>query len=146
MVPIVKGTGVALTHHSIGPKMRWLLMACGPMNLGATVVFAPPSTALRGMVGLPEPHPLYLLVLAVWIPIFGIAYFRMGWTGKVDRTFLAVGAAGKASFALILLGLWLAGELSPLTAMIGLPDLILAGVFAGWLRRTRARRETFLTQ
>ena len=90
----------------MGRVMRWLLMACGLMNLGGVATFAPPFPQLRNQVGLPEAHPLYLWVLTAWLPLFGIAYFWMGWTGKVDRTFLAVGAAGKATFALILFALW----------------------------------------
>lgn len=115
--------------------MRWLLMACGLMNLGSVATFAPPFPQLRQQVGLPEAHPLYLWVLTAWLPLFGLAYFRMGWTGRVDRTFLAVGAAGKATFALILLALWGSGELPMTPGLVGLPDLVLAAVFAWWLWR-----------
>jgi hypothetical protein len=90
----------------VGRGMRYLLMACGLMNLGGVATFAPPFPLLRNQVGLPEAHPLYLWVLTAWLPLFGVAYFWMGWTGRMDRTFLAVGAAGKATFALILLALW----------------------------------------
>ncbi len=121
----------------LGSKMRWLLMACGPMNLGGIATFAPPFPRLRNMVGLPKAHPLYLWTLTAWLPLFGIAYFWMGWTGKADRTFMAVGAAGKATFALILLALSLNGELSLTAGLVGLPDLLLAGVFAAWLWRTK---------
>jgi hypothetical protein len=69
-------------------------------------------------------------MLTAWLPLFGIAYFWMGWTGKADRTFLAVGAAGKATFGVILLALWSNGELPMTAGLIGLPDLALAGVFA----------------
>lgn len=120
--------------------MRQLLMACGAMNLGAAILFAPPSASLRSMVGLPEAHPLFLWILTIWIPIFGAAYFWMGWTGKVDRVFMAVGAAGKASFSLILIALWLGGDLPPIAAAIGLPDLLLGTVFVGWLWQTRSVR------
>lgn len=43
-----------------GRGMRWLLMACGPMNLVGVAVFAPPFPYLRDMYGLPGAHPLYL--------------------------------------------------------------------------------------
>ncbi len=124
-------------ERNLGPKIRWLLMACGPMNLGGVATFAPPFPYLRNMVGLPDAHPLYLWVLTAWLPLFGIAYFWMGWTGKADRTFMAVGAAGKATFAVILLALWGNGGLPMTAGMVGLPDLALAGVFAAWLWRTK---------
>jgi hypothetical protein len=112
-------------------------MACGPMNLGGVAVFAPPFPQLRNVVGIPEAHPLYLWVLTAWLPLFGLAYFRMGWTGRADRTFMAVGAAGKATFAATLLALWASDELPMTAGLVGLPDLVLAVVFAMWLWRTR---------
>ena len=125
-----------MEQKRFGRGMRWLLMACGPMNLGGVAVFAPPLPRLRMLVGLPEAHPLYLWVMTAWLPLFGLAYFWMGWTGKVDRTFLAVGASGKATFAVILLGLWGNGDLPMTAGLVGLPDLVLAVVFAAWLWRT----------
>jgi hypothetical protein len=118
--------------------MRLLLLACGPMNLNGAVIFAPPVTAFRPMVGLPEAHPLYLWVISIWILIFGVAYFWMGVTGEPSRMFLAVGAAGKAAFALLLVTLAATGALPPMAAGVGLPDLGLAAVFAVWLFRTRS--------
>jgi hypothetical protein len=119
--------------------MRWLLMACGPMNLCAALVYAPPITQFREASGMPDAHPLYLWIMACWVPIFGIAYFWMGWTGRADRTFMAVGSAGKATFSLALIGLWLTGELPGRAALTGLPDLGLAVVFAWWLVTHRLR-------
>lgn len=126
-----------MDRNHYGPRMRCLLMACGPMNLGGVAVFAPPFPHFRNMIGLPEAHPLYLWVLTAWLPLFGIAYFWMGWTGRADRTFMAVGAAGKATFAIIVLAMWGNGELPMTAGLIGLPDLMLAGVFVAWLWRTR---------
>ncbi|VTR93395.1 unnamed protein product [Gemmata massiliana] len=126
-----------MEQKRLGAGMRWLLMACGPMNLGAVAVFAPPFPHLRNMVGLPEARPLYLWVLMAWLPLFGMGYFWMGWSGKASRAFMAVGGAGKATFAVILLALWTNGELPATAGLVGLPDLVLAGVFAAWLWRTR---------
>ena len=89
---------------------------------------------------MPEAHPLYPWVLSIWILIFGAAYFRMGQTGRADRTFLAAGAAGKATFAVLLIALAATGELPPQAVAVGLPDLALAGVFIGWLSRNRQGR------
>ena len=52
-----------VADQTLGPKIRWLLMACGPMSLGGVATFAPPFPHIRNMVGLPEVHPLYLWVL-----------------------------------------------------------------------------------
>jgi hypothetical protein len=123
--------------NQLGPRMRWLLMACGPMNVIGAISFAPPVTAGRASLGLPEAPPFYLWLIAAWILAFGAAYFWQGWTGRADRTFLAVGAFGKAVFAGLLIAGAVAGELPPTAVAGGLPDLALAVVFAGWLWRTR---------
>ena len=122
----------------LDPRMRALLKASGPINATGALIFAPPFPWVREFFGLPGGHALYLWILSIWILVFGIAYWSMGSSGRADRTFLAVGAAGKASFALALLALALQGQIPPLAAVVGLPDLVIAGVFAAWLRRTAA--------
>ena len=118
-------------------NLRALLVASGPINAIGALVFAPPFPLVRQWFGLPDGHVLYLWVLSSWILVFGIAYFSMGWTGRIDRTFLAVGAAGKTSFSLALMALAAAGDLDPLAVVVGLPDLAIAAVFATWLLGTR---------
>jgi hypothetical protein len=118
-------------------NLRALLIASGPINAVGAVVFAPPFPFVRQWFGLPDGHALYLWVLSSWILVFGIAYFSMGWTGRIDRTFLAVGAAGKTSFSLALMALAAAGDLDPLAVVVGLPDLAMAAVFTAWLLATQ---------
>jgi hypothetical protein len=122
----------------LGPWMRLVLVICGPMNVAGAITFAPPVTAGREALGVPEAPPFYLWLIASWILAFGIAYFHQGWTGQASRGVLAVGSAGKAAFAALLIGGSVAGDL-PATAIGGaLPDLVLAMVFGGWLWRTMA--------
>ena len=54
---------------------------------------------------------------------------------NADRGVLALAVAGKGSFGGVLAGMNLLGELPPVAAAVGLPDLALAAVFAGWLSR-----------
>lgn len=123
--------------QSLDPFMVALLKASGPINAVGALIFAPPFPWVRHLFGLPEGHPLYLWVLSTWILVFGIAYWTMGNSGRADRTFLAVGAAGKATFALWLIALAVDGQLPVSAVLVGLPDLAIAAVFAAWLRRTR---------
>lgn len=46
---------------------------------------------------------------------------------------MAVGAAGKATFAVIVVAMWGNSELPMTVGLIGIPDLVLAGVFVAWL-------------
>jgi hypothetical protein len=116
--------------------MRALLLASGPINATGALIFAPPFPWVRHLFGLPEGPSLYLWIVSLWIGLFGIGYWSMGRADRVDRTFLAVGAAGKASFALLLIALAIDGQVPPPAILLGLPDLAIAGVFTSWLRTT----------
>jgi hypothetical protein len=117
--------------------MRGLLLACGPMNVVGAISFAPPFPDGRRMIGLAEPPAFYLWVLSAWILAFGAAFAVHGWTGRANRTVLALAAWGKGVFGALLLGGVAAGDFPALAIAGGGPDLVLAAVFAGWLWRTR---------
>lgn len=123
---------------ALEPVMKRLLLAGGPINATGALIFAPPFPWVRELFGLPGGHELYLWVLSTWILVFGVAYASMGWRERVDRTFLAVAAAGKASFALLLIAMAAAGSIPGRAALVGLPDLAMAVYFTAWLRRPRA--------
>src|SRR3954469_16799456 len=89
---------------------RAVLLATAVMNVAGCVVFLPQASALRATSGLPEPGPLYGWVLALWVLFFGIGYGRLAFVETEERLFLWLGAAGKASFALVLAALWLGGH------------------------------------
>ncbi len=122
----------------LGPVMRALLLTSGPMNAGGALLFAPPLAGLRRGLGLPAAEPFYLWILSAWVLAFGVAYWHMGWTGRADRGVLAIGAWGKAVFALSVFALAAGGGVAPLAVAGALPDLVMAAAFAWWLWRTRA--------
>lgn len=119
----------------LDPAMRRVLVSGGPTNAIGALIFAPPFPWVRELFGLPGGHALYLWILSIWILLFGIAYAAMGLRGRVDRTFLWVAAGGKASFAIALVAMAMAGEIPAVGAVVGLPDLALAVYFARWLLR-----------
>ena len=121
----------------VGPVLRWMLLASGPMNLGGAVLFAPPMSALRDAFGLPPSDPFYLWILSAWVLAFGVAYFYMGVTGRASRGVIALGAWGKAVFALLAMGLAVSGRVSPLAGVGAVPDLVMAVTFACWLYTSR---------
>jgi hypothetical protein len=119
-----------------GPAMRWMLLASGPLNLGGAVLFAPPIGALRDAFGLPPSDPFYLWILSAWVLAFGAAYSYMGYTGRVSRGVIALGAWGKLVFALLVMSLTARWGLSPLVVAGAVPDLVMAATFAWWLWTT----------
>jgi hypothetical protein len=124
----------------LGPVMRWMLLASGPMNLGGAVLFAPPMGAVRDGFRLPPSDPFYLWILSAWVLAFGVAYFYMGVTGRASRGVIALGAWGKAVFALLVMGLAMSGRVSPLAGVGAVPDLVMAVTFAWWLYATDGLR------
>jgi hypothetical protein len=115
---------------------RQALAATAVMNIAGSAAFTPLGAGLRAAVGMPDAHPVWLLTVGSFILIFGFGYATLAFTGRPDRTFLAVGAAGKATFALLLAAMGLAGEIPLLVATAGLPDLVFAAIFTRWLVRT----------
>jgi hypothetical protein len=124
-----------MSDDALPDWLRAALFASVPLNVVGAISFAPPFTAARHMVGLPDAAPFYLWTIAAWILLFGYGYLRLGMSGRADRTFLAVAAGGKASFGALMLAGALAGQLHWLAGVGALPDLVLAAAFAAWLRR-----------
>jgi hypothetical protein len=145
-------SAIAVTTPTRIPRMsrryetleRWVrraLLFTGVLNLSAAFVFLPPFPALRALAGLPEAgHPFYGWLVAAWIFLFGLAYLWLGSSRSPERLFLAVAAGSKASFALLLIALSLAGELPAKAPLAGLIDLVLAALFGTWLFVTRSTR------
>jgi hypothetical protein len=120
------------------PWFKKTLLATALMNVAGFVSFLPQFPAARMMSELPEAgHPLYAWLVALWILFFAIAYGRLAFIETPERLFLQVGAAGKASFFLLLVVFTLRGELPRWTPLAGVPDLIFASVFFLWLYQTR---------
>jgi hypothetical protein len=117
---------------------RRVLLATAVMNIAGFFALLPPYPALRAWVGVPEAPPLYGWLLALWILFFGLAYLRLAFARTPERLFLQVAAAGKASFALLLIAFWLAGDLPLGAPLAGAADLGFAALFAARLVATRA--------
>jgi len=119
---------------------RRALLATGLMNFFGAVLLSPPAIGLRALAGLPEAgHPFYAWILSLWILCFGVAYLRLSVSTAEERFFVAIGAAGKATFSLLLVAFWLAGDLPGRAALAGSADLGFAAIFSFWLWTTRAQ-------
>jgi hypothetical protein len=119
--------------------MRRALLATAVMNLLAAAAFLPSASAVRALAGLPENvHPVYLVTISLFILLFGIGYLWTGATGRADRLFISLAAVGKIAFFTILVGFWLAGELSVRAPLLGAGDLFFGVLFLIWLAGSRS--------
>lgn len=122
---------------AMGRLLRSALAATAVMNLVGCLAFTPLGDGLRSFVGIPAAHPLWPLTVGTFIGSMGLGYAALAITARPERVFLGVAAIGKASFALLLAAMWTAGEVGPLVAATGVPDLVFAAIFARWLLATR---------
>jgi hypothetical protein len=119
--------------------MRRALLATAVMNGVGFLTFTPWGEPIRDLAGMPSgTHPLYLLVIAVFVLIFGVGYFWCGYTGRADPLFIAIGAAGKLAFFGLLVAFWIGGELSLRAPLAAVGDLLFGGLFVIWLAGIRA--------
>jgi hypothetical protein len=118
--------------------MRRALFITAGMNVLAAVAFVPSAHVLRTVAGMPEgEHPLYLATVSMFILLFGLAYLRLAVTGRADRLFIAVAAAGKLSFFALLVWFWGIGDLPARAPVLGTADLIFGVLFLTWLWQPR---------
>lgn len=114
---------------------RIVLFATAVMNIFGALTFVPANRSGREMLGVPEPHPIYLWILAVWIFAFGICYLWMAIKQSREWLFIAIGAIGKLSFFGLLATYALLGEIPFYAALGGVGDLIFGILFVLWLSR-----------
>ena len=74
----------------------------------------------------------------MFILIFAIGYLWIAATGRADRLFIGLAGVGKITFFVILVGYWLAGELSVLAPLLGTADLFFGVLFLIWLASSRS--------
>jgi len=119
--------------------MRRALYATAIMNVLAALGFLPGAGAVRALAGLPQDgQPLYLLTVALFVGLFGLGYLAAAVTGRPDRVFLGVAAAGKIGFFSLLLAFWLAGSVPLQAPVLGSADLAFGSLFVIWLLGSRA--------
>lgn len=114
--------------------MRRALWVSVPYNLGGALAFAFPGSIGR-LAGLPTPVPyLYAATLAFLVTLFAGAYAWLASQPRIDRPLVSLLTIGKAGFFAVVLAGWLLGEVPGLGVATATGDLVLACIFAWWLR------------
>jgi len=118
--------------------MRVVMYVTALLNLLGGLTFVPYMRPMRAMSGFPEvAHPLFLSTIGALLIIFGLAYLWSAVTGRADRQFVAVAAAGKLAFFVLLVRYWAAGLVPALGIASGSGDLVIGSLFLTWLLTTR---------
>jgi hypothetical protein len=87
---------------------------------------------------MPLPVPrIYTSLLAVFVILFGAAYWWRARQPIIDRPLVTLSATGKASVFSVILAFWILGELPDRGLLAAAPDLVFAGIFARWLAGSR---------
>lgn len=121
--------------------VRRALWASVPANLGVAALMLAPTSWLGRLVGLPDPapHPVYRVLLALFLALFGGAYAWLALAPRIDRALVAFGAIGK-TLAVVATGVvWLQGLASGRWMLLISGDLAFAAVFTWWLVVDRPR-------
>jgi hypothetical protein len=118
--------------------LRGALWVSVVYNVGGALPFAFPSSPLGQLAGLPTPvPPIYGALLAFFVVLFGGAYAWLARQPTLDRPLVALAAIGKAGVFAVIVTFWLLGEAPSRGVLAATGDLVLAGIFAWWLLRTR---------
>jgi hypothetical protein len=114
---------------------RFSLWLAFVFNLLAAAVFATPASALGQLLGLPASvSPIYSVMVAFFVALFGCAYAWLARRPSIDRPLLALGCIGKTGAFVIATSLWARGEVSSLLFVVALGDLAFAAAWFAWLR------------
>lgn len=101
-------------------------------------MFSPLAPQFAIAQGFPPAPAVHSAIIGWFVLLFGCAYGWMAWTNRANRMVIALACGGKATFAGTLFWYGFTGDLAVMTALAGMPDLVLAGIFAYWLIATPA--------
>ena len=114
--------------------LRKVLWATVVYNLAGAAAFAFPSSAGQ-LAGLPVPvAPIYSVLLAIFVLLFGGAYAWLALQPTIDRPLVGFAAFGKASVFVAAVTLWATGQGPGWFIPGATGDLIFAAIFVWWLR------------
>jgi Na+/melibiose symporter-like transporter len=121
--------------------LRKVLWATVVYNIAGAAAFAFPSSVGQ-LAGLPVPvAPIYSVLLAIFVLLFGGAYVWLALQPTIDRPLVGFAAVGKASVFAAAIALWATGEASVWFIPGATGDLIFAAIFVWWLRAGSASRQ-----
>lgn len=116
-------------------NLRTTLWLSTIFNLVAALIFVLPQTAVGQLLGLPaSPDPIYMLMTAYFVALFGLAY---GWLARqevVSKPLLMMGIVGKWGVFVLAVILLISGDVNILLFLVACIDLTFATLWFWWWR------------
>jgi hypothetical protein len=114
--------------------MRMALVTGAFFNFGAALMLIFPDSLGR-VVALPASGSLfYNWLLALFIGLFGAAYFWLSRQPHIDRPLVALAVIGKLGVFAVAFGCWILGMIPFRGFVVAVGDLIFGLIFWWWLR------------
>lgn len=118
--------------------MRITLWASVLLNGTGAFLFAFPTLPISARLGLPAPaSPLYNILCALFVSLFGCAYWWLVRQPQIHRPLVAFAALTKASVFAVFLIFWASGVVTTPGLLVVFPHLVVAFLFAWWLNQGR---------
>ena len=102
--------------------------------VGVPMLVAWPAAA--AMLGVTTPRSVFTDLVGAVGAVFGWVYWRIAEDPVVCRPYVSLGIAGKLAFVAVVYWNFALGRAPAGLAALVTVDLVFAGLFARWLRRT----------
>jgi len=96
--------------------------------------------ALASRLGLPSRPTVLVHIVALFVLVFGYAYWRIAMDPVRFREYIVLGVVGKLALVAAIYGHFLAGDATAALAALVTFDLAFAGLFVAYLRLAPVER------
>ena len=122
------------------PAARLLFLVAAAFNIAAVVIFVVAERPLRELLGPAMTENPVARQLAMWsVLVFGLGYLWIARDPTRNHGLIGIAAIGKVGFVTIAFVNALVGSVPFALALVLLPDLVFALLFALFLRSARSR-------
>ncbi len=114
-------------------KLRLTLWMSVVFNFGVALIALMPKTAVGQFFGLPlEPDPVFMMMTAWFIFLFGLAYGWLARQNEINKPLLMMGIVGKMGVFVLAVILLIRGDMSVILFLTPCIDLVFASLWFWW--------------
>jgi len=120
----------------VNAKLLFIVAAIFNAVVGFAMLLA--YDPLVPWLGLPPRPTVWIHIIALIVLVFGYVYWRIAKDPLRFREYVVLGIVGKLAFVVAIYGHFLAGDATAALAALVTADLVFAGLFGVYLKRTPA--------